>query len=87
MSQVPLLKGGDGSSEGPPSRGRFVVEGYLVAGGGMMRAQGGIPFPLNNLPCQCGPNRARFFFFFAGVGSLTLIKGNPFPLYPGTTAW
>lgn len=32
--------------------------GVLVAGGGMMRVQGGIPFPLNHQPCQCGPNRA-----------------------------
>lgn len=24
----------------------------------MMCVQGGIPFPLNNLPCQCGPNWA-----------------------------
>lgn len=24
----------------------------------MMCEQGGIPFPLNNLPCQCGPNWA-----------------------------
>lgn len=32
--------------------------GFLVAGGGMMCEQGGIPFPLSNLPCQCGPNSA-----------------------------
>lgn len=50
----------------PPSQGWFVVEGYLVAGGGMMHVQGGIPFPLNNLPCQCGPNLAHFFFFLQG---------------------
>lgn len=32
--------------------------GFLVAGGGMVCEQGGIPFPLNNLLCQCSPNRA-----------------------------
>lgn len=50
----------------PPLRDNLWWRGYLVAIGGMRRVQGGIPFPLNNLPCQCGPNRAAFFFFLQG---------------------
>lgn len=42
----------------PPHLWTVSHAGFLVAGGGMVCEQGGIPFPLNNLLCQCSPNRA-----------------------------
>lgn len=55
--------------------------GFLVAGGGMMCEQAGIPFPLNNLPCQCGPNWALL------LGCVLSLLGNPSPLGPEYDRW